>query len=110
MLDPHHAVGDLENVKGFEVLWRRQAFTIHDHVWRMDAHRFVCVKLALCLIPVQFPAKKGITLDVVYAYAVADENGIPGLVVNGKKGVQPAFYLQSGVKKIYMLCFGKFHP
>jgi hypothetical protein len=93
LLDPHHTVGNLEDLKGFEVLWRRQAFTIHDHVWGMDAHWFVGKELALGLIPVQFPAEKGITLDVVYAYAVADENGIPGLVVNGKKGVQPAFYL-----------------
>ena len=110
LLDPHHAVGDLEDVKCFDVLRCRQPLTIHDHVWRMDAHRFVCVKLALCLIPVQFPAKKGITLDVVHAHAIADKNGIPGFVVKGKEGVQPAFYLQSGVKKIYMQCFGKFHP
>ena len=93
MLDPHHAVGDLENVKGFEVLGRRQPLAIHDHVWRMNANGLVGKELALGLIPVQFLAEKGITLDVVHAYAVADENGIPGFVVNGKQGVQPAFYL-----------------
>ncbi len=109
LLDPHHAVGYLENVKGFEVLWRRQALAIHDHVWCMDAHRFVSVELALCLIPVQFPAKKGIAFDVVHAYTVSYEDGIPGFMVKGKEGVQPAFYLQGGIKEIYMQCFGKFY-
>ena len=93
MLDPHHAVGDLENVKGFEVLWRRQTLTIHDHFWGVDAHGFVGIELSLGLVPIQFLAKKGITLGIVYTYAVADENGIPGFIVNGKQGVQPAFNL-----------------
>lgn len=93
LLDPHHTVGDLEDVKGFEVLRGRQPFSIHDHVWRVDAHGLVGIELALGLVPVQFLAKKGITLDVVYPYAVADENDIPGFVVNGKQCIQPAFYL-----------------
>ena len=93
MLDPHHAVGDPVDVKGFEILGCRQSLTVHDHVWGMDAYGLIRKEFALRLVPIQFPAKKGITLDIVYPYAVTDENGIPGFVVNGKEGVQPAFYL-----------------
>jgi hypothetical protein len=93
LLDPHHTVGDLEDVKGFEILGCRQTLAIHDHVRGMDAHGLISKELALGLIPIQFLAKKGISFDVVYTHAVENENNIPGFVVNGKQGIKPAFYL-----------------